>query len=391
MHITHVVINLIAKKRALEKDCHPSVDFRVVGDDNVINDNTMYLEYLNIQKLLEQPMSIEKNIVSNAQGNRKVFCNFLKIISYGEFNFRAFNWTNLINYFKNPVSGIYDAYTELVKINNSFPIASMYAHTCKSKELMSASNDDFNQLEERISLFDDLYAWMYASQTLGGLGMGKINISLSFTINISYFLTRYGFANISNESLIYLMNRNGSKHFQRLEDSLLRNLQILYGFGHELSLLNKVIEKVRKASLVETFDTDDLIDILTKANVDKSTLTSPMLIILSKMLIDQRLEIKTKKSEFSDMIFTFMDKAQSHKVSEEDVSSLKLLIKPFLKFNVYTVDSVLDLSSLEEPAIVNGISKAVKKSLIKQTAFRNDKIKTLKIRAEIDQSLDEIF
>jgi hypothetical protein len=91
MHITHVVINLIAQKRALLNDCNPLVDFRVVGDDNVMNDNTMYLELLSIQNSLEQPMSVENNIVSNAQGERRVFCSFLKIISYGELNFRPFD------------------------------------------------------------------------------------------------------------------------------------------------------------------------------------------------------------------------------------------------------------------------------------------------------------
>jgi hypothetical protein len=301
MHITHVVINFIALKRARAKDCRPSADFRVVGDDNVMNDDTLYREYLNIQDKLFQPMSKEKNIVSDAQGAREVFCNFLKIISYGDNSFRAFNFTTLINFFKNPGSNIFQAFSELLKINPAYPISSMLKHTNYSKELINESNESYDVNETRLNLLDGLYTWMFADQELGGLGMSIMNIALSLGLNPSHLIGKYGNSTITNESMVYLWNRKITKHFQRLEDSLTRNINILYGFGHELSLLNKVIEKVAKAMQADPdFGDKELIDILTESKVDQSTLTSPVLIILSRMLLDQRQSIKTSKKEFLD-------------------------------------------------------------------------------------------
>jgi hypothetical protein len=56
-----------------------------------------------------------------------------------------------------------------------------------------------------------------------------------------------------------------------------------------------------------------------------------------------------------------------------------------------TVESILDLSALEEEPIVNGISTAIAKSLAKQTKARFNKENTLKIRQEVDESFDNVF
>jgi hypothetical protein len=93
-----------------------------MGDDCVINDNTVYLEYNSIMDKLKQPIQYEKNIESDSKGNKEVFFNYLKIIRYGNIVFRPFSFNRLMNFVKNPKNNIFSVIEESSKITNLFPL-----------------------------------------------------------------------------------------------------------------------------------------------------------------------------------------------------------------------------------------------------------------------------
>jgi hypothetical protein len=122
LHITHCIICGIALLRAKRLGCNSNADFAAMGDDCVLNDNTLYKEYNVIMNGLKQPIQYEKNIESDAKGNRDVFFNYLKIIRYGNISFRPISFNRLVNFVKNPKSNIYSLIDESIKITNRLPV-----------------------------------------------------------------------------------------------------------------------------------------------------------------------------------------------------------------------------------------------------------------------------
>lgn len=122
LHITHCIICEIALRRARNLGCNSLADFAAMGDDCVLNDNTLYIEYNKIMEQLKQPIQYEKNIESDAKGNREVFFNYLKIIRYGNFVFRPISFNRIVNFVKGPKNNIYSMIEESTKITNMIPI-----------------------------------------------------------------------------------------------------------------------------------------------------------------------------------------------------------------------------------------------------------------------------
>lgn len=391
MHITHVAISEIALRRTIANGAPKDSTYAVIGDDNHQNRDGVYREYIAIQEQLHQPMSIEKNILSNKTKDREVFSNFLKVWSYGELAFRPISFNIILNFFKNPKHYIFGLIKELFKITRFVHVYDYFRIAMRYDYLKNKGKEDYNFKESSLDLFQQLYVWLHINKSLGGMNLPYVAIRAMLRIDISYLASKFGARRLTDETLIWFYNRGVLTHFKAQEDVCLKNLRTLLSLGKEVNIFNKLMGDINRKFPDVVDDYTELWQILCNSKAAPNWGELPIHRIMYEWLITNRSELKAKKKEYADASYNLTTRAGRFETTASDVIQMYEIYRTYKSFNIRTVSSIVTMTELNEDVEVRGINSGLMKSLMRTETNRVKRKRAMEVKSIVNRSLDDFF
>lgn len=257
------------------------------------------------------------------------------------------------------------------------------------EKLLKSENFDFEYSEVSLAFLQQVYGYMFLSKELGGKSLPKEYIQGLFNFNIKYITNKFGDDNLTAESRVLIQHRKALNHFDRQESTLTKSIQLLFGFGREITPVNRLVKNYIERSESKELDDDSvLIDILVDSDLNTSNIDGVLGRLLVKCLIIDRIKLKNKRKLYNDDCSDLLMSCGEYSTSTAHIKKMKEIVDDVIKFNVTSVQSMVDTSDEYDEIIVNGISSSVMKAVLRSSKNLKKKERYKQLSKFIDVEID---
>jgi hypothetical protein len=124
------------------------------------------------------------------------------------------------------------------------------------------------------------------------------------------------------------------------------------------------------------------------SDLNRTGIDGPLSKLLIKCLVLDRVKIKSKRKLYLDECADILMDAGEFKTTSAQITRLESVVKELNKFNVTTIESIIDLSETSEDIIINGISSSVMRAILKSATFKKRKERHKSFEKMIDCEID---
>lgn len=121
---------------------------------------------------------------------------------------------------------------------------------------MKSSDQEIDFQESNLAFLQQIFGYLSVDSKLGGRNLPKEMIQCLFNFNIKFISDKFSDIKLTNEALVLIQHRKAVSHLERQEQSIIKSIQILFGFGREISPVNKIIRKYQESKNESSEDED---------------------------------------------------------------------------------------------------------------------------------------
>jgi hypothetical protein len=364
MHLTNSILLRISKKRALKGNPMLNIMYESVGDDVASNSILLNTNYIGICESLGMKISQPKSVKSKATENFPVVCEFLKIVSIGEYSLKPISPKVFKNFLNDPRSHIFDLFKKLFSLGIDIDLNPYLSYLIKfDKSSVSdekRSKRSFSSSEALKSvelLIEEVIIFLIAPEDIGGLGIPTLQVCRAIDPVIALpICTIYNDRDVTDSQRISFEVNKINRSMDRESKSLNSSVG---------SLLSKEgwdsFEKSIKCDSADSTESDslELENEYLSYSLSPTIQDNVVFKLVLKVLFNSKSVIAKKKKLYLDSIGSITKRISSGIVLDSDLGDILELAPTLKKSALIPFDSFLLPSESDIEREVNGLSKPV--------------------------------
>jgi hypothetical protein len=364
MHLTNSILLRISKKRALKGNPLLNVMYESVGDDVASNSVLLNNNYIGICEDLGMKISQPKSVKSVATENFPVVCEFLKIISIGEYSLKPISPKVFKNFLNDPRSHIFDLFKKLFSLGIDIDLNPYLSYLVKFDKLgiseekkMKRSFSSNEELKNVELLIEEVIIFLIAPEDIGGLGIPTLQVCRAIDPSIALpICSIYNDREVTDSQRISFevnkINRSIDRESKALNSSVGSLLSRDGWDSFEKSIKNDSTDSTETNG-------DESSNEYLKYSLSPTIQDNIVFRLVLKVLFDSKKVIADKKKAYIDSVGLITKRIVSGITLDSDLNDILESAPILKKSTLIPFDSFLLPSESDIEREVNGLSKPV--------------------------------